>query len=181
MTMYWTQLLPGTNGNHDYKLRSYGALLASNKGLLAAAMGARTIRPERCALMVSMAMIETHHFSSSERDAKKDGRTDGGANATIFNLSEDLLRQVGYTGNIHLLDALSSLSIVVGYIDKGINTWGVTRFLNFVRGGRDAFNDGVSYGAADYRCAVATALKLIDMYPALMSDDRRVEMDVKYV
>lgn len=45
MTLYWTQLLPGTNGDHEYKLRSYGALLASNKGLLAAAMEARATRP----------------------------------------------------------------------------------------------------------------------------------------
>lgn len=181
MTMYWTQLLPATNANHDYKLPSYGPVLKANKSLLGVAMAARTISPERRALMISMAMIETHHLSPSERDAKKDSRTDGAANATIFNLSEDLLRQVGYSGNIHALDPLARRSDVVGCLDKGINMWGVRRFLDFVRGGRDAFNDGKSYGADDYRCAVATALKLIDADPTLLSDDRRVEMDVKYV
>ena len=69
---------------------------------------------------------------------------------------------------------------MVGLIDKGIDNWGVTRMLNFVRGGRDAFNDGVSYGATDYRNAVATILRVIDMTPSLMKDDRRVEIYVPY-
>jgi hypothetical protein len=41
-------------------------------------------------------------------------------------------------------------------------------------------NDGVSYGAADYRDAVATILKVFDMVPALMTDNRRVEIYVPH-
>jgi hypothetical protein len=58
--------------------------------------------------------------------------------------------------------------------------WGVTRMLNFVRGGRTAFDDGTSYGAADYRDAVATILKVFDRFPALLTDDRRVEIYVPH-
>lgn len=180
VTNYWKLLLPGMSANHQYKITSYGAALKANKERLHAAFNACGIRDEWRALMLAMAMIETNTMSPSERDATKDRRTDKAANASIFNLSEDMLNQLGYQGNIHVLDPLASLPIVVGLIDKGINMWGVTRMLNFVRGGRTAFNDGVSYGAADYRDAVATILKVFDMFPALMTDDRRVEIYVPH-
>lgn len=144
------------------------------------AFNALALKDERRALMMAMAMIETLHLSPGERDKTKDKNTDKSANASIFNLSEDMLNQLGYYGDIHLLDPLAALLAVVGLINRGIDLWGVTRMLNFVRGGRTAFNDGMSYGAAEYRNAVATILKLIDMSPTLMSDDRRVEIDVPH-
>ena len=52
--------------------------------------------------------------------------------------------------------------------------------LNFVRGGRTAFIDGVSYDAAGYRNAVATILKVISNTASLMTDDRRVEINVPH-
>ncbi|OLE54621.1 MAG: hypothetical protein AUG51_07500 [Acidobacteria bacterium 13_1_20CM_3_53_8] len=180
MSNYWTQLLPTMSANRPYKITSYGAALKGNKQQLLNAFHVRAIRNERRALMMAMAMIETNTMSPSQRDTTKDTNTDMSANASIFNLSEDMLNHLGYQGNIHLLDTLTSLPDVVGLIDKGINMWGVTRMLNFVRGGRKAFNDGVSYGAMDYRNAVATILKVIDMFPSLMSDDRRVEIYVSH-
>ena len=178
---YYKLLLPGMSTNCKYKITSYGAVLKANKERLHAAFDARGIRDERRALMLAMAMIETNTMSPSERDATKDTRTDKAANASIFNLSEDMINLLGYQGNIHVLDPLASLPTVVGLIDNGINMWGVTRMLNFVRGGRTAFNDGVSYGVANYRNAVATILKLFDEFPSLMTDDRRVEINVPHV
>ena len=131
--------------------------------------------------MMAMAMIETRTMSPSQRDATKDNRTDGGANASIFNLSEDMLRRCGHHGNIHILDPLAKLSEVVRLIAVGINHWGIDRMLNFVRGGATAFNDGVSYGAVDYRNAVATICKVIDIHPSLMFDSRRVAINVPYM
>jgi hypothetical protein len=181
MTNYWKLLLPGMSANRNYKLTSYGAALKGNKEQLLKAFDVRAIRGnERRALMMAMAMIETNTISPSERDTTKDKRTNKSANASIFNLSEDMLNELGYQGNIHFLDPLTSLPDVVGLINEGIDMWGVTRMLNFVRGGRTAFNDGVSYGAADYRNAVATILKVIDMDSSLMSDDRRVEIYVPH-
>lgn len=133
--------------------------------------------------MMAMAMIETLHLSPNERDKSKDNKHDKSANASIFNLSEDMLNELGYHGNIHLLDPLTSLQAVVGLISKGIDRWGVNRMLDFVRGGRTAFEgkaQGVAFEAADYRNAVATILKVIDMSPALMSDDHRVAIHVPY-
>lgn len=43
------------------------------------------------------------------------------------------------------------------------------------------FNDHVSYGCADYRRTVATVLQQIDQDPALLTDDRRVEVDLVHV
>jgi hypothetical protein len=43
------------------------------------------------------------------------------------------------------------------------------------------FNDHVSYGCGDYRRTVATVLSQIDHDPALLSDGRRVEVDLVHV
>lgn len=43
------------------------------------------------------------------------------------------------------------------------------------------FEDHVSYGCADYRRTVATVLQQIDLDPALLSDDRRVEVELVHV
>jgi hypothetical protein len=43
------------------------------------------------------------------------------------------------------------------------------------------FNDHVSYGCADYRRTVATVLQQIDRDPALLADDRRVEVELVHV
>lgn len=138
MSDYLKLLLPTLNAtpNKTYKITRYGCSLKHNKGLLLKAFAANAILNERRALMMAMAMIETHHLSPSERDATKDKNTDESANASIFNLSEDMLSQLGYQGDIHLLDALTALPEVVRLINKGIDVWGTERMLNFVRGGR---------------------------------------------
>lgn len=180
MADYWKILLPDMMANCDYKIKSYGNVLKNNKDRLLKSFDVCAIRDERRVLMVAMAMIETNTMSPSERDTTKDKNTDKSANASIFNLSEDMINELGYNGDIHLLDPLESLPKVVGLINKGINNWGVTRMLNFVRGGRTAFNDGVSYGAADYRNAVATILKVIGNSLSLMNNGRRVEIYVPH-
>lgn len=181
MTKYWKLLLPGMSANRAYKIHTYPSVLQANKSRLHQAFNASGTREEWRVLMMAMAMIETRTMAPSERDATKDTRTDGAANASIFNLSEDMLRRLGYRGSIHILDPLGRLPDMVRLIALGINRWGIDRMLNFVRGGYTAFNDGVSYGAADYRNAVATILKVIDIYPSLMFDRRRVEINVPHV
>jgi hypothetical protein len=58
---------------------------------------------------------------------------------------------------------------------------GVSAVLDFVRGGQTAFKDGKSYDASAYRRAIKTILSYFDKDHRLMSDDRRVWIDVKYV
>jgi hypothetical protein len=173
-------LIPTAPADKAYKIRRYGSALQGNKERLLRACNALALPDERRALLMAMAMIETLHLSPDERDKSKDKNPDKSANASIFNLSEDMLNQLGYHGDIHLLDPLTSLQAVVGLISKGIDKWGVSRMLNFVRGGRKGFDTGEAFGAADYRNAVATILKVIDMSPDLMSDDRRVAIYVPH-
>jgi hypothetical protein len=180
MADYWKLLLPDMMANCNYKITSYGSALKNNKERLVKAFDVCAIREERRVLMMAMAMIETNTMSPSERDSTKDKNTDKSANASIFNLSEDMLNELGYVDDIHQLDPLESLPKVVELINKGIDTWGVTRMLNFVRGGRTAFVDGVSYDAKGYRNAVATILKVISESASLMNDNRRVEINVPH-
>lgn len=46
---------------------------------------------------------------------------------------------------------------------------------------RTGFEDHVSYGCADYRRTVATVLQQIAADPALLTDDRRVEVELVHV
>jgi hypothetical protein len=190
---YRSLLLPRESATFQNKIVNYGASLRANKTTLSQAFAASNIRNERRVLMMVMAMIETNHLSPDERDKTKDTRTDRSANASIFNLNEHMLREVGYQGDIHLLDPLAALPQVVTLIDRAIDkpTWsirpnpgvsasGVTAMLNFVRGGSAAYRDGVSYDAANYRNAVSTGLRLISSDESLMSDERRIEMKVAH-
>lgn len=174
-------LLPLEAATYPYKIHHFGPELSRNKQLLNRAFDARGIPKERRALMTVMAMIETDHLAPRERDWEKDSYPDGSANASIFNLNEHLLRELGYRGNIHQLDPLDALPETVGLINKGFDTWGVAKTLNFVRGGQDSVNDPTKWDAPNYRRAVATGLRLIEESPALLVDDRRIVMDVKYV
>jgi hypothetical protein len=182
MTNYWKLLLPRESAKRKYHIQRYGPELKANKEQLQRVFEVCGIPDEDRALMVAMAMIETKTMSPSERDASKDKKPDKSANVSIFNLNEDMLRELHYPNkDIHQLDLLSSLPTVVVLIERGIRAWNVVRMLNFVRGGRKAFIDGWSFGVDGYRDAVATILRLFDEDPALVTDDRRVEINVPHV
>ena len=193
MTDYARLLLPNERTDHAYRLRSYAPELSANKARLVAAFEARRIVEGRRILMMAMAMIETTHLSPRQRDDSKDDFDDGSANASIFNLNEDMIRRLGGPQNIHSLDPLNALPQVVALINRAIDLadWGitpnagvpasgVTAMLDFVRGGSTTYRDGTSYDAAGYRRAVATAMHVISNDMALMTDDRRVEMNVAH-
>lgn len=180
MTRYWSECLPNSPASLPYAINEYGFLLRYNKQRLVMVCRNAGVPPHLTALMVAMAMQETTTMSSDDRDATKDG--DGAAaNVSLFNLSIDLVRQVDPSVDPWSLNHVSNLPVAVGIIKAGIDRWGIERFLNFVRGGRTAFEDGVSYGAANYRDGVATILRQIDLDPKLLDDDRRVDVCVPHV
>lgn len=185
MTCYWTDVLPNTPANRAYTIRSYGPVLQANKALLCAAFckqqSAHAPNPHKLALMMAMAMLETTTMTVSCRDCSKDGLADRSANCSMFNLSEDLLTYIGFRGRFEDLNVASNLVIVVAQIDAGLQRLGVEGFLNFVRGGRTGYLDGTSYGAADYRSTIATILSVMDAHPALLTDDRRVDISLPHV
>jgi hypothetical protein len=126
-------------------------------------------------------MQETTYMQPSGRDATKDGTM--AANVSILNVNYDMLVKLGYSGNDYgvALNDPQKLPVVVGYLLRAFHTWGIQATLNYQRGGSTAFADGVSYGAADYRNAIATIYQQMAVDPNLESDGRRVEIDVQHV
>lgn len=184
MTCYWRDVLPNTPANKTFTIRSYGPTLKANKALLTTAFwlqGPRTLTHPKLALMMAMAMVETTTMSVSDRDCSKDGCSDRSANCSMFNLSEDLLTYIGFTGRFQDLNVTSNLAQVVAQIEIGLKKLGVEGFLNYVRGGRSGFLDRSSYGVDEYRSTIATILSVIDANPSLLTDDRRVDIVLRHV
>lgn len=174
----------GAPGSATCPISDYGPALAAAK---AAVWDACSVRcggtPRECTLALAMAMIETTLMNVTQRDATKDAATDGSANVSLWNLSVDLVATLGYAGQAWVLNtqAPEALAAAACLVLKGLRTWGARTFLNFVRGGRTAFLDGVSYGAYEYRNAVASILGAFAKDPSLVADGRRVECAVPHV
>lgn len=159
-----------------YTITGYGATLQANKALLLQACVSAPAHLQ--ALMMAMAMVETTTLSASDRDATKDYDTPA-ANVSMFNLSVDLVKCVDSSVDPWALNNDTGLATRI--IQQGVAKWGIPSFLNFVRGGRTAFKDGISYGAPAYRNNIATILMLIDRFPGLMRDGVRVNIDLVHV
>ena len=169
-------------GNYPVSIGHYGSTLANNKLNLFTILNRLGASGQEKRLLIAVAMGETNTMSDSDVDHTKDGTS--AANVSIFNENIDMLQQLGYSGNDNgmALNRPENLSVVAAYNLKAIRTWGAARYLNFHRGGRTAFNDGVSYGSESFRNAVATVMAqlMTDMHLA-RDDDRRVQADVPHV
>lgn len=180
-TNYASALLPADQANKPYKLTSYGIPLRTGKAKLNAAFGkCKPTQPQRY-LFLAMGMLETNTLSAQYRDASKDNTKDGSANVSLFNLSVDMVQRLNYTKNPQLLNDANNLPDVVCLLQRGVLRWGVSRMLNFVRGGYTAFIDGKSYGAQDYRDTIKTIVSVLDKDAKLLYDDRRVEIYLQHV
>ncbi len=172
-TKYREQLLPGIAADARVDLKWYGQEIANNKRVINRAFDACKISPARRALLMSMAFLETTHLKSEQRDASKDGRGDGSANLSLWNLSVDLVMYVGYRDNPWLLNKDPARAACV--LNTAFDKFGIHRTLYFVRGGRTAFDDGKSFGAQRFVQVIASILKAVDANPSLMTDARRAE------
>lgn len=129
-------------------------------------------------LIVAIGMQETTYMKSDERDGGKDGTPS--ANLSYLNINLDMAQMLGYQrndGGAYLNDP-NHLGDAVALLIKAFRTWGVDRTLNFMRGGRTAFNDGTSYGASDYRNSIATIYARLSQDQSLLNDGRRVEVNL---
>lgn len=181
LTHFRIMCLPNTPADRPWQISAYGETLRVNKGKLWAAFETERVPSHLRSLFLAMAFLETRTLSLSERDASKDGRTDGAANVSIFNLSVDMVGRLGYTRDVRSLNGEGALHDVVALLVRGVREWGVDRLLNYVRGGWTAFQDGVSYGADAYRRTIATLMYVIDTAPDLMHDGRRAEVHLEHV
>jgi hypothetical protein len=173
-----TPLQVDAPANAAYQISNYGDALRGNKINFANAADNAGATGQEKALIIAMAMQETTLMDISQHDSSKDGTSS--ANLSILNMNLDMVQMLGYArgdGGAYLNDP-AHLEEAVGYLIRGFRTWGIERTLNFQRGGRPAFNDGVSSGAADYRSAIATIYNQIAKDPSLESDGRRVEINL---
>jgi hypothetical protein len=164
--------------NINHKITDYGEKLAVNKRILSLALGRLGMR-QRC-IMTAMCMLETDHMEPKQRDASKDHDAYA-ANVSIFNLSVDMLKQLGYKGSCSDLNCLSRLDTVVQLLEKAFKQWGEEKTLAFVRGGRTAFEDLKSYGARAYMQTIWHMASVIEKDIKLLTDGRRVEVYLPHV
>jgi hypothetical protein len=162
-----------------YKLVSYGEALRDAKRTLKGALDRANVPPDVQHLYMVLAMIETTTLSPEQRDKSKDGTVK--ENVSLWNLSVDMVRTLGYQNDPRALNDVAATHEAAVILLKAFHMWGYRRTINFIRGGRTAFEDNVSFGAARFRKAVWTGLHVMHRDPSLMWDDRRIEMKIPHV
>lgn len=176
-TNYAAALLPQVKTYLPYQITDYGSEYSKAKGELNHAMQEAKITPARRALIMSLGMLETSTLRAADRDKSKDGTMS--QNYGQLNLNQDLINMAGFQ---HDLDSLNTnTTALVCVVDKAIDRWGVTRFLAFDRGGRQAFYDLKAFGTQDFIKTVASIMRAIDKDAKLMNDGRRVEIYLQHV
>jgi len=124
---------------------------------------------------MAIGMLETNTFDPKNRDRKKTGDS---TNYSQFNMNRDLLRRIGMVSN--RLNSWSGVKMAALAVKKALAEFGVNGFLNFLRGGYTGWEDGKSYDCAGYRNGIASFIKYFDKYPKLLTDNRRVDINVKH-
>lgn len=162
-------------------ITDYGESLKKNKIILKQAFDKVGIREELKYLFMAMAMLETNTLDITERDCTKDNCTDGSANVSIFNLSIDLVRFLGFPYDTNYLNDPANITTIIQILNFGIVKLGTDNLLNFVRGGRTAYYDKTSYGAEQYRNTIAKITDIIKNDVNLLTDSRRVEIFLEHV
>lgn len=176
-TNYTAALLPQVKEFLPYQITDYGSAYASAKADINKALAAAKITPARSVLIMSLGMLETSTLRAADRDRSKDNTMS--QNFGWLNINLDLVEMAGFHMDPKVLNTNSTAAVLV--VNKAIDMWGVTRFLAFDRGGRQAFYDLRSFGAQDFIKTIASIMKAIDADPKLMHDSRRVEIYLVHV
>jgi hypothetical protein len=126
--------------------------LQKNKMRLIAACDKCGLSTEGKAFLVAMAMIETTDMCIHMRDPLKDSLGDA-ANHTFFNLNTALIRDILAPDEFASLrlevpsqswvnqdtDEAIVKSVEIAY--RGVQKWGVDKYVSYVRGGSSGFSD----------------------------------------
>ena len=129
--------------------------------------------------MIAIAMQESNDCCATQRDASKDCTPS--ANYSCFNINKDMLELLGWHEGGPDLNDNANVIHAIAYIIAAEHEWGMDKFLAFHRGGRTAFNDGVSYGAKEYAEAINAVVKELEARPEHMTDDWRLGFEVPHV
>jgi len=128
-------------------------------------------------LFLAIAMLETNTMSPASRDKSKSGASE---NFSLWNMCAD---EIQYTGSqpTPLLNTWAGLNAAVRVLKQAVQKLGVNGFLDFQRGGRTGFENHVSYGCYNYRNAIASMMNVLDKHPSLLTDNRRIDIEVEHV
>jgi hypothetical protein len=128
-------------------------------------------------------------MTGAERDAKKDNTSS--ENRTMFNLSVDLLQQMGAVASSvatnktpwEPYDRDDNLADVVDLMSRFLDFAGPKRFLFFVRAGRDGYNncEKTKYEWKLYMAGIRTSFAEFGRDWRLTSDGRRIVMEIPNV
>ncbi len=154
------------------------ASLANNKRLIIQAVRDVGGSQNDTLLALAMAMQETVHCCPTERDCSKDCTPS--ANYSCFNMNYDMLAMLGWHGKPDLNDQ-ANLRDAVCYLVSAWRLWGVDSTLNFHRGGRQAWQDGTSFGAEEYRNAIKATVEYLRQHSDALTDNTRVSFNLGHV
>jgi hypothetical protein len=160
----------------DYTLHSYGPAYKARKAAVLSAIKRSGVNSDLQKLFFAIGMLETNSFLPKDRDTKKTGDS---TNYSQFNINRDLIGQVGLRAT-SALNQWSGLSSAVNVLKVAEHKLGVNGFLNFLRGGSKGYANHVSYDCKGYRNAIASMLKEFDRTPSLLTDARRIDIEVKH-
>ena len=163
-------------GKSPFSIHDYGETLKQNKLLLHDTIDLSDATPTEKALLLAIAMQRSVMMSLKDRDASQDGNPS--ALVSLYKINFDMLQQLGYQqadfGSS--LNDPSRISEATQYLLKAFRSWGIASTLDYLRGGRSAYADGVSYGAPEFRRDIATIYEQIAADVSLERDGRRVEI-----
>jgi hypothetical protein len=156
-------------------------------------------------LIIAYAFIETETLSASQRDTTKDPSGanfmgTGAINYGCFNLNYALLKDVGMTDDVlkpaspreSVLnkDVEEGVAILIKCILKGVELWGIDRYVSYLRGGTTLFNDPRDYSAdlgggpfkvTVFKCGLNRICRMIQEDEKLYTDQNRVAVNIPWV
>lgn len=184
------------NGRSISNISSFGSSLAQNKQSLMKGLDQAGADAETKKMVMSVAMQETQHMSVGERDNKKDGDAKS-KNFSALNINGDMIDQLyGKNGGtlknvLNGRDNDASLKAAAKVMTDATKRWGKDKTLMFLRQGSapfvgnkadNALKGGAFNGTAkEYFTNVGRISSTLSQNPALMTNDKRINIGTSYI
>jgi hypothetical protein len=198
------QDLMSTGKCSDARPNVYGQpQILANKTQFVRVMRSKGLSQQLQGFLLAFAMIETGTLTVRERDALKDWQS-GAENFTLFNINtsminDTLAKDPELAGRVGPLlpppqsklneDSDAGISLAIDVVLKGIEVFGMDKYVSYLRGGVTLFNDNTDYRNDSFggfyvrvfKCGFSKIAEMIESDPSLLVDDRRVALCIPYV
>jgi hypothetical protein len=196
-----------SGGDGQITTYTVGPALATNKKRIIAICQNLNLPKSFQKMLIAYAFIETETLAASQRDSTKDpGKPNfcgqGGVNYGFLNLNYAMLKDIGVVDDGVLLPdrpwdsplnqdgSDDGIKMLVTSVSKGIEMWGLDRYVSYVRGGTTLFNDSADYTSDPrggtfkvtvFKTGFSVLIKMLDEDECLLTDDRRVCLSIPWV